>query len=147
MAERAKVAGGRRAAPRRRAGADGWVPAPVDTSGVVLPPEVAALAERLARNTHENWASQRLSDGWRWGPSRDDARREHPCLVPYDALPEAEKDYDRRTALETLRLVLALGFSVVTPSGPAEPPARAAGRRRAASPSPSPRGCGPRTRS
>lgn len=145
MARRAKVDGGKRAAARRGAGGAAWAPAPVDTSGVVLPPELEALAERLARNTHENWASQRLADGWRWGPARDDARREHPCLVPYEALPEAEKEYDRRTALETLRLVLSLGFEVVTPSGRAGRPAPAAGRRRAASPSPSRPGCGRRT--
>ena len=147
MAERAKPAG-RKRAPGRRAGAKGaWVPDPVDTSAVDLPPSLTSLAERLARNTHENWARQRMADGWTWGPARDDARREHPCLVPYDALPEEEKEYDRRTALETLRLVLALGFEVVTPSGRPGGPAPAAGRRRAASPSPSPRGCAPRTRS
>jgi hypothetical protein len=118
--------------PRGRAderpGASGYRPRPVDTSGVEIPPDVAALTELLARNTHENWASQRLSDGWRWGPVRDDARREHPGLVAYEELSEAERDYDRRTALEAIRLILALGFRIVTPRAE-EPSASAGGRR------------------
>jgi hypothetical protein len=96
-------------------GQGGYSPAPVDTSGVVITREIADLTEFLARNTHENWAHQRLSDGWRWGPARDDGRREHPCLVAYDDLPEEEREYDRRTALETVRVILALGYRIVSP--------------------------------
>lgn len=127
-------------------GSRSYDPCPVDTSGVEIPPDVAALTELLARNTHENWARQRLSDGWRWGPVREDASREHPCLVPYEELPEAERDYDRRTALETVRLILALGFRVVSPRAEA-PSGCAEGRRPSASPSPSRPGCARRTRS
>jgi len=93
----------------------GYRPRPVDTSGVAIAKEIADLTELLARNTHENWAHQRLSDGWRRGPARDDGKREHPCLVAYDDLPEEEKEYDRRTALETIRLILALGYRIVRP--------------------------------
>src|SRR5215212_6607022 len=81
----------------------GYCPVPIATNGVELRADLLALAERLAENAHDNWACQRLADGWRYGPCRDDATKEHPCLVPYDALPESEKEYDRRTALETLR--------------------------------------------
>lgn len=123
---RTKTSGGeddRTAAPAREEPRP-YRPRPTDTSDVVLPRDVADLTELLARNTHENWARQRLADGWRWGPSRDDARREHPCLVPYEELPEAEKEYDRRTALETVRLILALGFRIVSPRE-GEPPGSA----------------------
>lgn len=92
-----------------------YSPHPADTASVEIPPEISALTERLARNTHENWASQRIELGWRHGPVRDDERKEHPCLVPYDELPEDEKDFDRRTALETVRLILALGYRIVRP--------------------------------
>ena len=51
-------------------------------------------------------------DGWVWGPARDDAKKQHPCLVPYEELPEEEKDYDRHTALETLRLIRSMGFEI-----------------------------------
>ena len=87
-------------------------PAPRDTSDVELPRAVVELTELLARNTHENWARQRMDDGWKYGPRRDDERKEHPSLVPYEDLPESEKEYDRRTALETLKTILSLGYRV-----------------------------------
>jgi len=49
-----------------------------------------------------------LRDGWTY-----DEAKKHPCLVPYEQLPESEKAYDRDTALETLKLILALGFKIV----------------------------------
>lgn len=80
--------------------------------GVELPEELAPLVEELAKNVHEEWARNRISDGWRYGPTRDEARRLHPCLVPYDELPEREKDYDRCTAVETLRFIIKQGFKI-----------------------------------
>lgn len=90
-----------------------YEPAPADTSHVVLTAEIKALTELLARNTHDVWARQRVSEGWRYGPTRNDETKEHPSLVPYEQLSESEKQYDRNTALETLRLILALGYRVV----------------------------------
>lgn len=89
-----------------------YTPKPLDTAGIELPGDILELSERLARNTHENWARQRLVDGWVYGPERSDARKEHPCLVPYEELPESEKQYDRNTALETLKVILLLGYSI-----------------------------------
>jgi hypothetical protein len=93
-----------------------YLPAPIDTRAVTLPPELAALTERLAENTHDIWAAQRMKDGWRWGPQRDDQKKLHPCLVPYAELPEAEKEYDRVAAIGTLRAILALGYEIKPPS-------------------------------
>ena len=89
-----------------------YEPAPRDTSRVVVPRSIQDLTEMLAKNAHENWAWQRISDGWRWGPRRDDAKKEHPSLVPYEELSEEEKEYDRRTAMETVKTILALGYSI-----------------------------------
>lgn len=89
-----------------------YVPAPADTSAVEIPRELAELAEMLSKNTHEVWARTRLEQGWRWGETRDDARKLHPCLIPYEELSEDEKTFDRNTALETIRLILALGFRI-----------------------------------
>lgn len=77
-----------------------------------IPAELMELAEQMARNVHEVWARSRMAQGWTWGPERDDAARRHPCLVPYDELPESEKEYDRATSQETLRLILKLGFGI-----------------------------------
>ena len=90
-----------------------YQPKPEDTEGIVLSPEIEALAEALARNTHEVWAAGRIREGWSYGPVRDDETRKTPCLVPYDELPESEKDYDRSTSRETLRLIVKLGYRIV----------------------------------
>jgi len=89
-----------------------YTPNPLDTSAVVLPEALLGLLERLAENTHEVWAAQRMNDGWTYGPKRDDSNKHHPCLVPYSDLPESEKEYDRKTAGETLKAVMALGYSI-----------------------------------
>lgn len=68
--------------------------------------------EEMARHVHEVWMRGRLSEGWRLGPRRDDGRKEHPCLVPYEELPENEKEYDRATALETLRFIQSRGYEI-----------------------------------
>lgn len=87
-------------------------PSPIDTSDIQLPRELFPLAEELAKNVHEVWASGRIKEGWTYGPRRDDTKKQHPCLVPYDELPEEEKEYDRATSGETLRLILKLGFNI-----------------------------------
>lgn len=93
-----------------------YKPAPQDTSTVKLTPEILELTEQLARNAHEIWAKQRLADGWSFGPERNDSRKEHPCLVAYEELPDSEKEYDRKTALETIKMLLAMGYTIESPS-------------------------------
>ena len=89
-----------------------YVPSPIDTSDIRLPQEIAEIAERLAKNTHETWALQRMAEGWKYGKQRDDVNKLHPCLIPYEELPENEKEYDRNTASEALKLVMAFGFEI-----------------------------------
>lgn len=89
-----------------------YKPQPIDLSQVELPAELQDLTEQMARNVHEVWAETRIKQGWRYGAERNDERREHPCLVPYDELPESEREYDRNTSVETLKLILSLGFKI-----------------------------------
>ncbi|MEN6327675.1 MAG: RyR domain-containing protein [Syntrophomonas sp.] len=84
----------------------------IDTTHVQLTDDILELTELLAKNVHEHWASQRLLEGWTYGPSRNDQRKETPVLVPFEQLPESEKEYDRKTALETLNAIIALGYSI-----------------------------------
>jgi hypothetical protein len=97
-----------------------YQPEPMDTSAVQLTADLLELTELLARNAHETWARQRLADGWRYGSQRDDARKEHPCLVPYELLPESEKEYDRQTAMGTLKAIIALGYRIAPKPVPGE---------------------------
>lgn len=89
-----------------------YEPKPIETSGITLTDDVIQLTEALAKNAHDLWAQQRLAEGWKHGPQRDDAKKLHPCLVPYVELPESEKQYDRAAAMGTLKAILALGFRI-----------------------------------
>lgn len=90
-----------------------YVPQPMDTSDIRLPEELDGLIEQMAKNVHEVWAQSRMDQGWVFGEERSDSLKQHPCLIPYDELPEVEKAYDRDTALETLKLISKLGFKIV----------------------------------
>lgn len=89
-----------------------YTPNPVDTGKIVLPEELLALTEAIAENVHENWSAGRIAEGWTYDEKRDEVKKTTPCLVPYDQLPETEKEYDRVTALETLKLIMALGYRI-----------------------------------
>lgn len=89
-----------------------YKPKPIDTTGVELPDDLIALAELIAKNVHEVWAKGRIQEGWTYGEQRDDQKKITPCLVAYEELPESEKDYDRMTAFETLKLVIKLGYKI-----------------------------------
>jgi len=99
-------------------------PQPIDTSRVRLAEDLDQLTERLAENAHEIWARRRLAEGWTLGPERDDARMEHPCLVPYDQLPDSEKQYDRDVAMESLKAIVALGYRIEKVGPPRPGPTR-----------------------
>ena len=89
-----------------------YIPKPVDTAGIELPEEILKLTEVIAENVHENWAAARIREGWVYGPVRNDETKQTPCLVPYEQLPEIEKEYDRNTAFQTLKLLVALGYTI-----------------------------------
>lgn len=91
-------------------------PIPVDTSDVVLPEELLALTEKIAENVHDVWAAGRIAEGWIYGSVKDPEKKTTPLLVAYDELPESEKEYDRNTALETLKLIVRLGYEIVKKS-------------------------------
>lgn len=75
-----------------------------------------ALTEQIAENVHDVWATSRIAEGWTYGTSKDVEQKKTPLLVPYNELPESEKDYDRNTALETLKLIIKFGYNISTSS-------------------------------
>ena len=89
-----------------------YIPQPIDTNDVTLPESLRPLVETMAKNVHEVWAKPRMDEGWTWGKERDDKAKGHPCLVAYEDLPETEKEYDRNTALGTLKMIMKLGFRI-----------------------------------
>lgn len=89
-----------------------YTPQPIDTRGVELPEELEQLVEEMSKNVHEVWSETRIQQGWTYGEQRNDELKTHPCLIPYEELPESEKEYDRNTSIGTLKLILKLGFKI-----------------------------------
>jgi hypothetical protein len=89
-----------------------YEPKPINTDHVELPPELLALTEKIAENVHDVWAAGRISEGWIYGNVKGPEKKTTPLLIPYDELPDREKEYDRNTALETLKLIVKLGYEI-----------------------------------
>ena len=89
-----------------------YIPNPKDTSNILLSDDLLELTEAMARNVHEVWAATRLEQGWIFGKERNDTLKTHPCLIPYDELSEEEREYDRKTAIETLKLIQSIGYEI-----------------------------------
>ena len=84
----------------------------IDLEYVELPDSFDELREAIAENAHDRWALERQSEGWTYGPKRDDSKLETPDMVPYAQLPESEKQYDRLLAEDTIKLFIALGYKI-----------------------------------
>lgn len=90
-----------------------YVPHPIYVDNIPLDGELEELQEAIAENAHDVWAEARMKDGWTYGKERDDTNLKHPDLVPYTALPDSEKEYDRIMAFKTIKLVKKLGYDIV----------------------------------
>jgi hypothetical protein len=96
-------------------------PDPSCHDNVKIPSDLLRLAERLAEACHDIWSKQRLEEGWRYGPHRNDQKKEHPGLVPYTDLSETEKEYDRKVSLGIIKTILGWGYRIEPPSRPGPP--------------------------
>lgn len=89
-----------------------YTPNPINTDDITLSEDLLALTEQIATNVHDVWAAGRIKEGWTYGEIKNTEEKTTPCLVPYDELPEPEKEYDRNTAIETLKLIIKLGYKI-----------------------------------
>ena len=89
-----------------------YQPNPISTNEIELNNDMMELAEKLAENAHDIWAIGRIKENWKYGTIRDDNKKTTPDLVPYHDLSESEKNYDRNNAIETLKLIQKLGFTI-----------------------------------
>lgn len=94
-----------------------YTPKPIDTSSICIPNSLLQVMETLAKHNHDIWAKQRIAEGWSYGPFRNDREKKHPDLLPYEKLPESEKQYDRSSASEIIKIILALGYRIETKKG------------------------------
>ena len=96
---------------------DEYEPHPIDVDSIPLDGDLEELQEAIAENAHDVWAKARINEGWSYGKERDDSNKLHPDLIPYTALPDSEKEYDRIMAFNTIKLVKKLGFDIVKRNG------------------------------
>lgn len=89
-----------------------YEPHPIDLSDVILPDELTELREAIAENAHEVWAAGRKSQGWTYGPERNDTLKQTPDMIPYSDLTDDEKFFDREMAMNTIKLLKKLGYKI-----------------------------------
>ena len=53
-----------------------------------------ALAGNTPEQSHESWLAEKAATGWKYGPTKDPEKKEHPCFVPYAELPAAQQAKD-----------------------------------------------------
>lgn len=92
--------------------AKAYSPSPLDLGDVAIPESLEALTEAIAENTHEVWSKNRMDEGWTYGAERNDEAKKHPDLLPYSSLTEGEKDFDRATAMNAIKLIVKLGYKI-----------------------------------
>lgn len=97
-----------------------YMPNPINTSNIKLDDSLLELTEMIAANTHDVWAKSRINQGWTFGVERNDEKKQTPCLVPYEQLSDEEKNYDRNTAMETIKLLVVLGYTITKRDGAKE---------------------------
>lgn len=89
-----------------------YMPSPLQLDDVKVPESLLKLSEQISKNVHEVWALKRYSEGWRFGEERNDKLKLHPDMRPYDDLSDSEKEYDRNTTLNTIKMILKLGYTI-----------------------------------
>jgi len=67
--------------------------------------------EVLARDEHDDWVAERLANDWTPG-ERNAEKKTSPYLIPYTALEEEIKDYDRDAVKKILPMLRQLGLYV-----------------------------------
>lgn len=89
-----------------------YKPKPINTSKVVLPSVICELSEVLSKNVHEVWSTRKMQEGYTFGDTDNKAAKTHHNLVPYEQLSPEDQVYDRDTALETIKVLIMLGFTI-----------------------------------
>lgn len=83
-----------------------------DLSDIKLDDKLTMLSEIMAESSHEEWADNKLRNGWHYSDVRNNDKHLHPSLVPYSELPRSEKDYDIRASVDILKLITKHGFVI-----------------------------------
>ena len=93
------------------------VPPQPSSSPVPDAVDVAAVAEQLARGSHEGWLRERLAAGWSRGDTIDEPNKRHPALVPYAELPDTERVRLQQMAVASASALASMGHAITAPAG------------------------------
>uniref|UniRef100_A0A8C3CQQ7 Ryanodine receptor 3 n=1 Tax=Cairina moschata TaxID=8855 RepID=A0A8C3CQQ7_CAIMO len=87
-------------------------PKPVSTANLVLPEKLEYIVSKYAEHSHDKWAFDKTNSGWKYGVSLDENTKTHPLIRPFKTLTEKEKEIYRWPARESLKTMLAMGWSL-----------------------------------
>jgi hypothetical protein len=73
----------------------------------------AEEVEYLARKEHERWMEHFLGMGYSYGPVKDDMLKTHPSFVPWNELPEGEKEKDRNAIRSLPRILKTVNLKII----------------------------------
>ncbi len=71
---------------------------------------VKAIAGATPEELHDAWLNDKVRDGWRYGPTKDEKAKTHPCMVKYSALPEEHRRKDAIYSAVVRAMAVALGI-------------------------------------
>ncbi|KAJ8274943.1 hypothetical protein COCON_G00095680 [Conger conger] len=90
-----------------------FIPVPVETSHIVMPPHLENVRDKLAENIHELWGMNKIELGWSYG--KDLKSKRNPRLVPYALLDERTKKSNRDSLREAIRTLVGYGYNIEPP--------------------------------
>ena len=76
-----------------------------------VPPESLMKMAKLGVAI-DRWVRDKERDGWRYGPERNDEQRLHPLMVPWEELPDEQRDKDRNPMRELPRILGRVGLQI-----------------------------------
>ncbi|XP_065188366.1 ryanodine receptor 3-like isoform X2 [Sycon ciliatum] len=95
---------------------NGYIPQPLDLEDIDIPEELGELVEALAEDAHNVWAAQRISEGWSYGHGKCNETKRTPYLLSFPRLSEEQKNDNRKTVRQTLKTILACGYTLKEPT-------------------------------
>lgn len=70
------------------------------------------IVQKFSEHYHDAWASRKLENGWTYGEQWSDMNKTHPRLKPYNMLNDYERERYKEPVRESLKALLAIGWSV-----------------------------------
>uniref|UniRef100_G1KRA0 Ryanodine receptor 3 n=1 Tax=Anolis carolinensis TaxID=28377 RepID=G1KRA0_ANOCA len=87
-------------------------PKPVNTVNFILPEKLEYIVNKYAEHSHDKWACDKSNSGWKYAASVDENMKMHPLIRPFKTLTDKEKEIYRWPARESLKTMLAMGWSL-----------------------------------